>query len=189
MFLTSFEPITIRMAKQQDLSINQSKLSGICGRLMCCLGYEVRGAAEADSAIKEENEEDFVTITDDTVINGLQSGDSDRISSKLRKDKPASPRQTDAEKTEQEKDTDGKAKETEDAQSKGKKGRGRNRRRRGRHRPGKTAPASGDNAAQDKAPAVESSKQPGAREKGRPFNKRKRFWKKKKKEEKPKTGQ
>jgi cell fate regulator YaaT (PSP1 superfamily) len=181
MFLTSF--------KQQDLSINQSKLSGICGRLMCCLGYEVRGAAEADSAIKEENEEDFVTITDDTVINGLQSGDSDRISSKLRKDKPASPRQTDAEKTEQEKDTDGKAKETEDAQSKGKKGRGRNRRRRGRHRPGKTAPASGDNAAQDKAPAAESSKQPGAREKGRPFNKRKRFWKKKKKEEKPKTGQ
>ena len=39
-FLTSFEPVSIRMAKKQELSINQSKLSGICGRLMCCLGYE-----------------------------------------------------------------------------------------------------------------------------------------------------
>lgn len=39
-FLTSFEPVSIRMAKKQELSINQSKLSGVCGRLMCCLGYE-----------------------------------------------------------------------------------------------------------------------------------------------------
>ncbi|MDO8281943.1 MAG: regulatory iron-sulfur-containing complex subunit RicT [Thermodesulfovibrionia bacterium] len=40
-FLTHFEPISIRMAKKQELSINQGKLSGICGRLMCCLNYEV----------------------------------------------------------------------------------------------------------------------------------------------------
>ncbi|MBI5101274.1 MAG: stage 0 sporulation protein [Nitrospirae bacterium] len=39
-FLTSFEPISIKMAKQQDLTLNTGKLSGICGRLMCCLGYE-----------------------------------------------------------------------------------------------------------------------------------------------------
>ncbi len=39
-FLTSFEPVSIRMAKKQELSISQGKLSGICGRLMCCLGYE-----------------------------------------------------------------------------------------------------------------------------------------------------
>jgi cell fate regulator YaaT (PSP1 superfamily) len=39
-FLTSFEPISIKMAKQQDLVLNMSKLSGVCGRLMCCLGYE-----------------------------------------------------------------------------------------------------------------------------------------------------
>jgi cell fate regulator YaaT (PSP1 superfamily) len=39
-FLTSFEPISIKMAKQQDLSLNTGKLSGTCGRLMCCLGYE-----------------------------------------------------------------------------------------------------------------------------------------------------
>lgn len=40
LFLASFEPISIKMAKQQDLSLNTGKLSGACGRLMCCLGYE-----------------------------------------------------------------------------------------------------------------------------------------------------
>ncbi|MEJ2314212.1 MAG: regulatory iron-sulfur-containing complex subunit RicT [Nitrospirota bacterium] len=39
-FLTSFDPISIKMAKKQDLTLNTSKLSGVCGRLMCCLGYE-----------------------------------------------------------------------------------------------------------------------------------------------------
>lgn len=39
-FLTSFEPISIRMAKQQELVLNTNKLSGVCGRLMCCLGFE-----------------------------------------------------------------------------------------------------------------------------------------------------
>jgi len=40
-FLTSFEPISIKMAKQQELTLNMSKLSGVCGRLMCCLSYEI----------------------------------------------------------------------------------------------------------------------------------------------------
>jgi cell fate regulator YaaT (PSP1 superfamily) len=40
-WLTSFEPISIRMAKQQDLALNPSKLSGLCGRLKCCLRYEL----------------------------------------------------------------------------------------------------------------------------------------------------
>jgi cell fate regulator YaaT (PSP1 superfamily) len=40
-FLTSFEPVSIRMAKQQQLSLNPSKLSGMCGRLKCCLRYEL----------------------------------------------------------------------------------------------------------------------------------------------------
>ena len=39
-WLQSFEPISIRMAKQQNLSLNPSKLSGMCGRLKCCLRYE-----------------------------------------------------------------------------------------------------------------------------------------------------
>ena len=39
-FLQDFEPVTIKMAKEQGLQINMSKLSGACGKLMCCLKYE-----------------------------------------------------------------------------------------------------------------------------------------------------
>lgn len=40
-FLQTFEPVSIKMAKQQQLSLNPSKLSGMCGRLKCCLRYEL----------------------------------------------------------------------------------------------------------------------------------------------------
>ncbi len=39
-FLKEFEPVSVRMAKEQQLSLNPSKISGVCGRLMCCLTYE-----------------------------------------------------------------------------------------------------------------------------------------------------
>jgi cell fate regulator YaaT (PSP1 superfamily) len=39
-FGLSFEPVSIRMAKEQDLPLNSTKISGACGRLMCCLRYE-----------------------------------------------------------------------------------------------------------------------------------------------------
>ena len=52
-FLTTFEPISIKMAKQQDLTLNTGKLSGSCGRLMCCLGYEYHEG----SSIQETREE------------------------------------------------------------------------------------------------------------------------------------
>lgn len=39
-FLQEFEPVSVRMAKDQNLSLNPLKLSGVCGRLMCCLAYE-----------------------------------------------------------------------------------------------------------------------------------------------------
>ncbi len=39
-FLNDFHPVSIRMAKDQGLSLNPTKISGICGRLMCCLQYE-----------------------------------------------------------------------------------------------------------------------------------------------------
>ncbi|ONI39609.1 stage 0 sporulation protein, partial [Candidatus Epulonipiscium fishelsonii] len=39
-FLENFHPVSIKMAKDQNLSLNPVKISGICGRLMCCLKYE-----------------------------------------------------------------------------------------------------------------------------------------------------
>ena len=39
-FLCSFEPVSVKMAKDQNLALNPMKISGACGRLMCCLSYE-----------------------------------------------------------------------------------------------------------------------------------------------------
>ena len=39
-FLDQFQPVSIKMAKEQNLSLNPTKISGVCGRLMCCLKYE-----------------------------------------------------------------------------------------------------------------------------------------------------
>ena len=39
-FICEFAPVSIKMAKEQNLPLNPMKISGICGRLMCCLGYE-----------------------------------------------------------------------------------------------------------------------------------------------------
>ena len=49
LFLKDFNSVTIDMAKDQDLSLNTSKLSGLCGRLMCCLAYEYDNYAKVKS--------------------------------------------------------------------------------------------------------------------------------------------
>jgi len=54
-FLTSFEPISIKMAKRQELVLNTGKLSGVCGRLICCLGFEYSETFPEDVALSEEN--------------------------------------------------------------------------------------------------------------------------------------
>ncbi len=45
-FLRKFEPVTIKMAKEQQLFLNPSKISGVCGRLLCCLNFEKQNYAE-----------------------------------------------------------------------------------------------------------------------------------------------
>lgn len=73
-FLGDFEPVSIRMAKDQKLSLNPTKISGICGRLMCCLKYEndCYGCEEGKSSfpnqeaylLAEEDDEVFVARDD-----------------------------------------------------------------------------------------------------------------------------
>ncbi|OEF95739.1 PSP1 domain-containing protein [Desulfuribacillus alkaliarsenatis] len=52
-FLGEFDPVSIRMAKDQNLSLNPAKISGICGRLMCCLKYETDSYEEARDSLPD----------------------------------------------------------------------------------------------------------------------------------------
>jgi cell fate regulator YaaT (PSP1 superfamily) len=61
-FLKDFEPVTIKMAKEQNLPLNPTKISGLCGRLMCCLNYEyetykelLKGLPKQGSKIKTKD--------------------------------------------------------------------------------------------------------------------------------------
>jgi cell fate regulator YaaT (PSP1 superfamily) len=55
-FLKDFEPVTIKMAKDQNLSLNPPKISGLCGRLMCCLSYEHKFYKEMSRGLPREGE-------------------------------------------------------------------------------------------------------------------------------------
>lgn len=61
-FLDSFLPVSIKMAKTQNLSLNPTKISGTCGRLMCCLKYEQN--AYEDAAKRMPKVESFVQTPD-----------------------------------------------------------------------------------------------------------------------------
>lgn len=55
-FLGDFDPVSIKMAKDQNLSLNPTKISGLCGRLMCCLKYENDGYEVAKQALPDLGE-------------------------------------------------------------------------------------------------------------------------------------
>jgi len=55
-FLEDFEPVSIRMAKGQNLSLNPTKISGVCGRLMCCLRYEASAYEDARDEMPKSGE-------------------------------------------------------------------------------------------------------------------------------------
>ncbi len=55
-FLKDFEPVTIKMAKEEGLPLNPPKISGICGRLMCCLSYEYENYKLLSKGLPREGE-------------------------------------------------------------------------------------------------------------------------------------
>ena len=61
-FLDDFQPVSIKMAKTQNLSLNPTKISGTCGRLMCCLKYEQE--AYEDLVKRSPKQESFVETPD-----------------------------------------------------------------------------------------------------------------------------
>lgn len=55
-FLSEFNPVSIKMAKEQDLPLDPMKISGVCGRLQCCLAYENSQYREAKSAFPKKGQ-------------------------------------------------------------------------------------------------------------------------------------
>jgi len=56
-FLTSFASVSIKMAKEQSLALNPVKISGICGRLLCCLSYESKEYADIKKQMPQPKQE------------------------------------------------------------------------------------------------------------------------------------
>lgn len=57
-FLGDFDPVSIKMAKEQNLSLNPTKISGVCGRLMCCLKYENDNYVNCGKKEKEKEKQE-----------------------------------------------------------------------------------------------------------------------------------
>ncbi len=55
-FLKNFEPVTMKMAKTQKLPLGSGKISGICGRLMCCLSYEYKIYKDLSKSLPKEGQ-------------------------------------------------------------------------------------------------------------------------------------
>lgn len=132
-FLSSFEPVSIRMAKKQELVLNPGKLSGICSRLMCCLGYEIARPAKEKTA-EAKTKDKTVGVTDKKIADSVPSHSTTPQSPetfKPSKERPSPPRLAD--------------------------------------KPEETKPKK-----QHKKPF-----KPQKKDRGKPFSKRKKFWKKK----------
>ena len=88
-FLNDFQPVSIRMAKEQNLSLNPTKISGVCGRLMCCLKYEQeqyeqvrKRMPKVGKQVETPDGSGIVTalnIVKETISVRISSGDSSEI--------------------------------------------------------------------------------------------------------------
>lgn len=68
MFLTEFSPISIRMAKAQGVSLNPSEITGMCGRLRCCLLYEYEQYVEAKKKLPKRKKKVITPLGEGKVI-------------------------------------------------------------------------------------------------------------------------
>ncbi len=94
-FLNGFQPVSIKMAKEQGLSLNPTKISGSCGRLMCCLKYEqdayehlLKKTPNIGSTVKTEA--GVGVVTDVNVITGnliVKINENDGLPFKTHRDK------------------------------------------------------------------------------------------------------
>ncbi len=80
-----FEPVSIKMAKEQSLNLNSMKISGMCGRLLCCLGYEYNTYRELNEKLPELDAEitagdkSYRVISVNTLKESVTIKDGDRF--------------------------------------------------------------------------------------------------------------
>lgn len=94
-FLSDFEPVSIKMAKEQGLSLNPTKISGSCGRLMCCLKYEEDAYSHLASITPRigstvKTPDGLGTVTDVNLVTGnlyVKLHDSEAMPIKIHRDK------------------------------------------------------------------------------------------------------
>jgi cell fate regulator YaaT (PSP1 superfamily) len=67
-FLSDFDPVSIKMAKEQSLPLNPMRISGVCGRLMCCLGYECEQYRVAKEKMPREGQKVTMPTGPATVV-------------------------------------------------------------------------------------------------------------------------
>jgi cell fate regulator YaaT (PSP1 superfamily) len=93
-FLSDFQPVSIKMAKEQGLSLNPTKISGSCGRLMCCLKYEEDAYSHLASITPRvgstvKTPQGIGTVTDVNLVTGnlyVKLLDSDALPFKIHRD-------------------------------------------------------------------------------------------------------
>lgn len=177
LFLTSFAPITIRMAKEQALSINQSKLSGICGRLMCCLGYEQKDTRRGEAVPLPD--EALVTVTVEPAEDNLLTVDSATISEEPVTGQPEASSQGDSVIKEKSKDVRTQPVRPQEKASEGQRRFKRDRRWKKKPRAETTSAENAPVKQPQQAAPADTTGQPESKGKGKPFNRRRKFWKKK----------
>ena len=102
-FLSEFGPVSIKMAKEQNLPLNPAKISGVCGRLLCCLDYEYEQYREQKAKMPREGDQVDTSMGKATVIGGkpleekvkveLASGEKTELPlAEINVDKKTSPR-------------------------------------------------------------------------------------------------
>lgn len=69
-WLTEFTPVSIRMAKEQELALNPLKISGLCGRLLCCLSYEVEQYIQARQKLPRRGQKVLTPMGPAVVVGG-----------------------------------------------------------------------------------------------------------------------
>lgn len=118
--LQNFDPVTIKMAKEQGLQINMSKLSGACGKLMCCLRYEeelykenLKKLPKVGEIVRVKGEKDRAKVTAVDILNlnvkvkfGIDNEEEERYESYPVEDLKWTPKQNKKEEKNNDEDND-----------------------------------------------------------------------------------